>query len=56
MANNIDKSLPNQVTNSVAVESPEETFVDGIEQMEEVNSEGVEIVKNEDGSANYRTF
>tara|TARA_R110000772_G_scaffold48636_2_gene110946 strand:+ start:2235 stop:4736 length:2502 start_codon:yes stop_codon:yes gene_type:complete len=51
MANNIDKSLPNQVTNSVAVESPEETFVDGIEQMEEVNSEGVEIVKNEDGSA-----
>ena len=46
----IDKSLPN-VKEKVYVESPEEIEIDQSEKIEEINKDGVEIVQNEDGSA-----
>ena len=46
----MDKPLPN-VTEKVHVESPEETIVEQTEKLKEVNEDGIEVVQNEDGSA-----
>lgn len=50
MADKIDKALPN-VKETVHVEAPEETIVEETQKLQEVNDEGVEITRNEDGSA-----
>ena len=46
----MDKPLPN-VTEKVHVESPEEAIIEQTEKAKEVNEEGIEVVQNEDGSA-----
>ena len=46
----MDKPLPN-VTEKVHVESPEEIEIEETKKLQEVNDEGVEIIQNEDGSA-----
>ena len=45
----IDKALPN-VKEKVHIESPEETLVETQEQVSEINTDGPEMVENEDGS------
>ena len=45
----IDKALPN-VKEKVHIESPEETIVETQEKISEVNTDGPEMVENEDGS------
>ena len=45
----IDKALPN-VKEKVHIESPEETIVETEEKISEVNTDGPEMVENEDGS------
>ena len=50
MADKIDKALPN-VKDTVHVESPEETIIEETQKLQEVNEEGVEVTRNEDGSA-----
>ena len=50
MADKIDKALPN-VTETIHVESPEETEIEETQKLQEVNDEGVEVTRNEDGSA-----
>jgi hypothetical protein len=50
MADKIDKTLPN-VTETVHVESPEEIEIEESQKLQEITDEGVEITKNEDGSA-----
>ena len=50
MADKIDKALPN-VKESIHVESPEETQIEEVQKLQEVNDEGVEVIQNEDGSA-----
>ena len=51
MADKIDKALPNVVKETVHVESPEEIQIEESQKLQEVTDEGVEIIKNEDGSA-----
>ncbi len=46
----VEKPLPN-VTEKVHVESPEETIIEQTEKLKEVNDDGIEVVQNEDGSA-----
>ena len=46
----VEKPLPN-ITEKVHVESPEETIIEQTEKVKEVNDEGIEVVQNEDGSA-----
>jgi len=50
MADKIDKALPN-VTETIHVEAPEETIVEETQKLQDVNEEGVEVTRNEDGSA-----
>ncbi len=50
MVDKIDKALPN-VKEKVYVESPEEIQIEETEKLKEINDQGVEITKNEDGSA-----
>ena len=50
MADKIDKSLPN-VKETIHVEAPEETIIEETQKLQDVNDEGVEITRNEDGSA-----
>ena len=52
MADKIDKALPNVVKETVHVESPEETIeIEETQKLQEINDEGVEVTRNEDGSA-----
>ena len=51
MADKIDKALPNVVKETVHIESPEEIEIEESQKLQEVTDEGVEITKNEDGSA-----
>ena len=46
----IEKPLPN-VTEKVHVESPEEAIVEQTEKLTEINDEGIEVTRNDDGSA-----
>ena len=50
MADKIDKSLPN-VKETVHLESPEEVQIEETKKLQEVSDEGIEITRNEDGSA-----
>ena len=50
MADKIDKSLPN-VKETVHVESPEEIQIEETQKLQEISDEGIEITRNEDGSA-----
>jgi len=50
MADKIDKALPN-VKETIHIESPEETEIEETQKLQEVNDEGVEVIQNEDGSA-----
>ena len=51
MADKIDKALPNVVKETVHVESPEEIEIEETQKLQEINDEGVEVTRNEDGSA-----
>ena len=46
----IEKPLPN-VTEKVHVESPEEAIVEQTEKLTEINDEGIEVTRHDDGSA-----
>ena len=50
MVDKIDKALPN-VREKAIIESPEEVEIEETKKLQEVNEEGIEITKNEDGSA-----
>jgi len=46
----IEKPLPN-VTEKVHIESPEEAIIEQTEKLTETNDEGIEVTRNDDGSA-----